>query len=267
MLHDQCHVCGSLCSYFGKALILEKYDVHYFRCDSCGFIQTEEPYWLDEAYRSPIADIDIGVVKRAIDLSCIAEAVILAFFDCNARFVDYGGGYGLFVRLMRDRGFDFSSFDRYCPNIFAKAYTAAESDNPSYELATALEVFEHLPRPVDDVPRIFGFSRNVLFNTLLVPPSTPRPDEWWYYATQAGQHVSFYTARSLAILASRAGLRVYSDGRQLHLFTEKRISPALFLALARSAVARSATRPLRWRLKDRSLLPRDFERLSGLRLT
>jgi hypothetical protein len=89
------------------AKALNKYDVEYFRCGSCGFIQTEEPYCLDEAYSSAICDLDLGSVSRAVLGSKLTEGVILAAFDCNAKFVDYGAGYGIFVRMMRDDGFDF----------------------------------------------------------------------------------------------------------------------------------------------------------------
>jgi len=261
---SQCRVCRSAARDFAQALILGKYHVRYYRCEFCGFIQTEDPYWLSEAYKSPIAEIDIGVAYRAIELCRPTQAVILTLFNCNAQFVDYGGGYGLFVRVMRDRGFDFYNFDRYCPNLFARTFEATEGR--AYELATAFEVFEHFPRPAEDLRHVLSFTRNVLFNTLLIPASIPRPHEWWYYATETGQHVSFYTLRSLKVLADQSGLQMYSDGLQLHLFTDKRFPPRFFSLLARPTIARSITAVLRRRLAQRSLLPGDFERISGLRM-
>ena len=262
---SQCRVCSSAARDFAQSLILGKYEVHFYRCEFCGFIQTEEPYWLNEAYKSPIAEIDIGVANRAIELSGPTQAVILSLFDCNAQFVDYGGGYGLFVRVMRDRGFDFYNFDRYCPNLFARTFEATEGR--AYELATAFEVFEHFPRPAENLRHVLAFTRNVLFNTLLVPASVPRPHEWWYYATETGQHVSFYTLRSLKQLADQSGLQMYSDGVQLHLFTDKRLPPRFFSLLTRPVIARSVTTLLRRRLAQPSLLSGDFERISGHRLS
>jgi hypothetical protein len=43
-------------------------------------------------------------------------------FDANNRFIDYGGGYGLFVRLMRDAGFDYYWFDKFCDNVLSKGF-------------------------------------------------------------------------------------------------------------------------------------------------
>ena len=44
------------------------------------------------------------------------------FFKSNGSIVDYGGGYGLLVRLMRNSGFDFYRYDPYCANFFAKGF-------------------------------------------------------------------------------------------------------------------------------------------------
>src|SRR5689334_8705234 len=59
-----CNVCESANDLFGSGLILNKYNVKFFRCSYCGFIQTEAPYWLEEAYSTPIASSDIGYVSR-----------------------------------------------------------------------------------------------------------------------------------------------------------------------------------------------------------
>ena len=37
-------------NFFDTAMILKKYKVNYWRCQNCGFIETDTPYWLDESY-------------------------------------------------------------------------------------------------------------------------------------------------------------------------------------------------------------------------
>ena len=103
----QCKVCGSTSEFAFKGKLLQKHDISYFRCPNCEFMQTEEPYWLEEAYSSAISDLDLGPVNRAITGSRIVESAILLNFDPNAKFIDWGGGYGVFTRLMRDKGYDF----------------------------------------------------------------------------------------------------------------------------------------------------------------
>jgi hypothetical protein len=262
-----CHVCGCSVAAFAQARILHKHDIRYFRCTRCGFIQTEQPYWLPEAYASPIASEDIGTANRASMFSRITATVILAFFDCNARFVDYGGGYGLFTRTMRDRGLDFYHFEKYCRNLFAQGFEAEPARGTTYELLTAWEVFEHLVDPVRSLEDMLLFSRSVLFYTLLIPPDTPPPGRWWYYALDTGQHVSFHTRESLSRLASRFSLALHTDGIGLHLLTDRRISRRLFNLVLHPRAGPVFHRLLRRRLKKQSLLEDDFFKVSGLRLT
>lgn len=44
-------------------------------------MQTEEPYWLAEAYSSAISDLDLGPVNRAITGARIVEGVIVLAFE------------------------------------------------------------------------------------------------------------------------------------------------------------------------------------------
>ena len=70
------------------------------------------------------------------------------FFDPKAKFLDYGGGYGMLVRLMRNYGFDFYYFDKYCQNLFANGFDLKDSACSRFELLTAFELFEHFSEPV-----------------------------------------------------------------------------------------------------------------------
>ena len=101
----RCRVCGAQSGGFGSARVFERIDVQYFQCSRCRFVQTEQPYWLDEAYSSPLIAADVGAVARNLRFAGITQALIQQCFDPDRAFLDYGGGYGLFVRLMRDRGF------------------------------------------------------------------------------------------------------------------------------------------------------------------
>ena len=223
----KCKICQSETSHFANARILDKYNIDYFKCENCGFVQTEEPYWLTEAYTNAIASSDVGLVFRNLQFSKITSNIIFSIFDHYSKFLDYGGGYGLFVRLMRDAGFDFYWYDKFCENIFAKGFVAIVEEG-EYELVTAFEVFEHFSDPLTEIQNIFKFSKNIFFSTELLPESNPKPGEWWYYSLQDGQHIAIYTAKSLAIIAETLGLNFYTNGLNLHLITEKQIPEILF---------------------------------------
>ena len=257
-----CGICSHVSSYFASALLRNKHEIRYYQCENCGFTQTEAPFWLEDSYSNAISSSDLGMVRRNLILSKKSRALIWAFFDSDARFLDYWGGYGLFVRLMRDYGFDFHLFEEQCDNLFAEGFNARVDGKVSYELVTAFEVFEHFVHPIDEIEKILSFSTSVLLTTRLIPTHNPKPDEWWYYGLDHGQHVSFYTSRSLSIIADRFGLNLVSDGSSLHLLSTKRIPPKLFGLVARPSVAAAAG----FLVRRRSLLPQDYFGITGIAL-
>lgn len=218
----KCKICDNQVNFFASAKLLGKYNVNYFQCQSCGFVQTEEPYWLEEAYCNPIAKSDTGLVTRNIVFSKLVSKVILSIFDPESRFLDYGCGYGLFVRIMRNLGLKFYGYDTFCDNIFAKEFEVKENLD-TYELVTAFEVFEHFKNPCIDIKNILKLSRNILFSTELLPAHNPRPTEWHYYAPHEGQHISIYTSKSLDFIAKKYNLNLYTNGYSIHLLTDKNL--------------------------------------------
>lgn len=231
-----CNVCSAPVSSLWRAKVLGKYDVEYFRCGRCGFIQTEAPYWLSESYADAITATDLGLVGRNYYYSVVTRAILTCLFNADGRFVDYGGGYGIFVRLMRDAGFDFYWMDRYCENLFARGFRA-EAGGGEYELLTAWEVFEHMLDPLREVAEMAALSDNILFSTELIPAGEAELKSWWYFCTEHGQHISFYSAETLSFIAGRFGMRVVSLGPSLHLFSRRSISGPLFRFIAHPRIA------------------------------
>jgi hypothetical protein len=252
-----CKICGNKAEVFSEAEILFKYTVKYYRCAECGFVQTEEPYWLEEAYSEAINYSDIGLLKRNSDLAPATANVISRFFDSSKKFIDYGAGYGVFVRMMRDRGFDFYWQDKYCENLYAREFEYKEGDK--YEMLTAYEVFEHLPDPAPEVNQMLRHSDSILFSTYLLPDTEPKPGEWWYYATDHGQHVSLYTRKSLEALAEKSGKRLYTNGKNIHLFTDRKISNLYFKILTMPY----SSNVFSLLVKRKSLLDYDYKKVIG----
>lgn len=221
-----------------KQQLLRKYEVSYFFCADCGFLQAEEPYWLDEAYSSAIAIQDTGLVQRNLIISRKLSVILYLFFDRNGRYLDFAGGYGMLTRMMRDIGFDFFWADKYAKNLLASGFSADRNSGP-YNAVTAFEVLEHVHEPLDFVAEALEYadSRTLIFSTETFSGQPPAPDGWWYYAPEAGQHISFYQKRTLAKIASRLGLGFYSKAG-MHIFTDKKLRlPALSLLGSRAFVA------------------------------
>jgi len=216
-----CKICNHGTTNIFTAKMLNKYDVRYYYCDHCGFLQTEEPYWLKEAYSDSISITDTGIMSRNIDSSKIASVVLYFLFIKYDKFLDYGGGYGIFTRLMRDIGFDFYWYDPHSKNLLARGFET-KSKNYKYELVTVFEVFEHFTKPIKEIESMLQFSNNILFSTELLPPTLPKYRKWWYYALESGQHISFYSYKTLKYVAQKYNMKLCSNRRNYHLFTKNR---------------------------------------------
>jgi len=55
-----------------------------------------------------------------------------------------------------------------------------------------------------------------------LPYPIPKTSEWWYYGTEHGQHISFYSEKTLRYIAQKYKLNYYNLFG-LHLITEKKI--------------------------------------------
>lgn len=201
--------------------MLNKYYIKYYYCDNCGFLQTDEPYWLDEAYKNPVNISDTGYLLRNIELSKKITILISLFFDKDGKYLDYAGGYGVFVRLMRDIGFDFYWYDKYTSNLFAQNFE--HQNGWKYEASTTFESFEHFVNPIQEIENLLTLSKNIIFTTELLPNPIPKPDEWWYYGLDHGQHISFYSIKTFRFISEKYNLH-YNRVGNLHLLTEKKIS-------------------------------------------
>ena len=218
----KCKICGNETSEIFKQTILKKYLISYFHCPVCGFLQTEHPYWLKEAYQQPINDTDTGILQRNLLFAQQTSALILKFFDKKGNFLDYAGGYGIFTRLMRDFGFNFFWHDPYAQNIFSRGFEY-KNNQISFELLTTFESLEHFEEPLKKIEEMLKLSKNILFSTVLLPTPVPDPDSWWYYAPEHGQHISFYSRQTLNYIAEKYHLTFCTNNTNLHLFSDKKI--------------------------------------------
>ena len=231
-----CKVCGQTSIKIFRRKIIQKYDVDYFQCPNCQFIQTEDPYWLSEAYKHPINIEDTGLVERNILFAKRSAALVSIFFNRNAKFLDYGGGYGLFVRLMRDYGFDFRWSDPYTENLFARGFEHINDGKNKYEIVTTFECFEHFADPLNELALMFKLSDSILFSTEIFRGLAPHPEEWDYYYFSHGQHIALYSVETLSYIAKKNNMNLYTNGKSFHLFTRKRLNNILFNVVLKSAL-------------------------------
>ena len=228
-----CRVCGAATEPFFTKLILGKHPVTYFKCPSCGQVQTELPYWLQEAYGKSFSQLDVGMADRCI-WTALTTVTLARKLDIGpeAPCLDWGAGTGLLVRLCRDYGMNYFYSDPYAENIFATGFGLdPAAQQRAWACVTAFEVAEHLPDPLKNFGEIFQLSpRYLLFSTLLY---SGQAADWWYF-TDNGQHVAFYTRRSLQVIADHYGYHLASNDCDLHLFSRERVRDGILNSCRKS---------------------------------
>lgn len=223
-----CRVCGAMALPVrrGRALDL---DIEYFECPECRYVQTETPYWLGRAYGSAINDSDTGIIARNLANARIVLGTLWLLDALDSTVVDYAGGYGVLVRLLRDDGIDALWSDAFCENLLARGFEHAGQPGG---LVTAFEAFEHFVDPSAELEKMLAVAPNVLLSTLLIP--SPVPADWWYYGAEHGQHVGLYRAATLELLARRHGKVLVTDGASYHLITDRPVSRMRWRLLLRA---------------------------------
>lgn len=216
----KCRICEHKSIFAFKTTILGKYSASFYKCNYCGFLQSENPYWLEESYTEAINLSDTGILARNEYLRKIVTVLTFCIFGKDTKILDWGGGYGIMVRMLRDDGWDAYWYDEYAQNIFAKPFT--KDKHKKYNLITSFELFEHLPNPLNDIEKMLNISDNILFSTLLIPQEIPSLD-WWYYGFKHGQHISFYSKQTLKFIANKYNLN-YVGTNSIHLFSKKKIN-------------------------------------------
>ena len=219
---NSCRCCKEkLKKQLFSAEILKK-EIAYFECDNCGYVQTEEPFWLKDAYSSAINNSDTGIMSRNLYNVSLVLATLTLMKSRSSPVVDYAGGHGFLVRLLRDIGVDAFWSDPYCENLVARGFEF-ENKNKA-ELVTAFESFEHFLNPFDEMNKLLEIAPNILLTTNIIADPAPKPADWWYYGLDHGQHIGFYRLRTLQYLANKFNLHLISDGACRHFFSKKKYS-------------------------------------------
>ena len=227
-----CPICSKSMRGVFSAKLLNKYEVGYRQCTACGLLQTEKPYWLDEAYTNAIADADTGLVMRNSAISAKLAPLLYWGFRAKGAYLDVSGGYGMLTRLMRDYGFNYYWEDKFCQNVLARGFEADKAGQPFVAL-TAFEVLEHVHDPVTFIREKMREHncQTLVFSTELYEGKSPPAKDWWYYAFATGQHISFYQRKTLEEIAKRLGLNFYS-WRGMHILTDQIVQKQTLLKMA-----------------------------------
>ncbi len=219
MSEVSCIICEARAKKLFEVQILRKYSRDLYQCDSCKACFFPNPDWLMEAYSKAISDLDTGIIERGLDIANVVTPFLFLSKLRHASVLDYGGGLGVLARILRDRGFDASSYDPLAESVFSLPKTSHQH----FDFVTMVEVFEHLEDPVTTIIELSEQTNLIFISTLCIPGGGMNTD-WWYLLADTGQHINFPTKSSLEILAKKIGWTLTSNGSNLHLLS--RYSPS-----------------------------------------
>jgi glycosyltransferase involved in cell wall biosynthesis len=213
-----CRLCGNRSHYRFDKILLYKFNVEYFECVYCHSLQTEVPYWLEEAYGQQAEKLDTGKASRTLEnfflLPSLFDKLALTL---DSVFVDWGGGSGLLTRLLRDVGYNYYSYDLYSKSEFSQGFIWDFLER-KVSVITAFEVIEHFPNPAVDWEKLLESKPDYCVCSTGI--YSGQDENWFYLSPENGQHVFLYSAFALALIASRFGYTVYPIGSYL-LFCKK----------------------------------------------
>ena len=221
-----CRVCNySIKEEYFRTKILGKYEGVFYLCPKCGALFPDDPYWLDEAYSNnqSVTDTDTGIMER----NRLLTLKVSNFYRKEiktGKVLDYGGGYGVLTRMLRDVGIDCVWYDKYTSNLFARGF---EWNNGRVELLLMMEVFEHFLDPVEELRKAFSYSNVVILSTILYSSEweslPPQKEDWWYYDFNSGQHIFFANIKTMQTIARMLDVEYYNING-LHVFSKSKIN-------------------------------------------
>jgi hypothetical protein len=236
---SRCIVCGhDQLTILDDGLVLGKFSAALTCCDSCGQEWFDAPQaWLTEAYASPIANTDTGIVSRSLSVHRVISS-FLSISNISGKILDWGSGSGLLTRLLRDDGHDCYGLEPYTSPVLAEGFTWKKAEDAyshePYRAIIAIEVVEHLVNPQEFFAAALSATDTLIFSTELVDNSRHDPN-WWYYSRETGQHIAFYTQKSLGHLADQNSCKYASSrNKSLHIITSRPADLRLFRWLAGS---------------------------------
>ncbi len=221
MTRSACRLCGAETRRVLRASLRDR-EAEYVRCSRCEYLAVRRPRRFAGSDDDSPSPLDTGRLERCLRNSRTVSTLLWLFYGRGDRYLDYGGGHGLFTRRMRDLGFDFSVYDPHARNLHARGFSHEPEGSGAFRLVTLLEVIEHVRDPMSVIQEALDETGrgNLLLGTRLYGDSVPEP-EWWYYMRSTGEHIGFFNRVTLEYLGERLELDVHTDGRSMHLLTDR----------------------------------------------
>ena len=204
VLMYNCKICNSETNLLDDKQI----KVTYRECSNCGFIHKDKLFHVDikeelKQYSLHNNSFEsVGYVKIFEDL--IKDYITP--LNIKGKVLEYGSGPGPVLKeLLKNDGYIVYDFDPF----FNKN---TEYLKYKYELITSTEVVEHFFDPITEFEKLSNLllpGGYLVIMTKLRTMDIPKFLDWWY--RRDATHVSFYTTKSLEIIAKKFNLSIIKN--------------------------------------------------------
>ena len=192
----------------------------YYHCEACECIALDASFHVSPSQEKHQYDQHNNSLENEGYVKMFED--FLDFFwqkliNKTPKTLDFGSGpTPVLSTLLQKRGAHVSCYDKfYHPD------TAFE--NHMYDLITSTEVFEHLDEPVQTLTLLANHLHSggyIALMTLFHDNTMENFWKWWYRRDPT--HITFYTPKTIEVLAHRCGLdMVETDGKRVVLLKKR----------------------------------------------
>jgi hypothetical protein len=207
--------------------------IPYYECQRCHFVFANAfDHWTTEGWREHVYNDDYLLADPPFlsERPVRNARMIAGLFHRELQgisILDIGGGNGKMAEELGSSGANVESHDP----IYGHGTMPS---NRRFDLITSLEVIEHVPhrRQFEWIRGVASLLQTTPYARILLSTELRQPHlsiSWWYICPRNG-HISIHSSRSLEILATRAGLDLFSINPSMHLLSWQSRSNAATLA-------------------------------------
>ncbi|MCK5761421.1 MAG: class I SAM-dependent methyltransferase [Candidatus Izimaplasma sp.] len=201
ILISKCLICNGITYKLEDKQIKVRYAV----CQDCGFIHKDKEYHVGREEELNQYSLHNNSFESEGYVNIFVKLIneYITPLNIMGNVLEYGSGPGPVLKelLIRD-GYNVYDYDPFFNNN--KEYL-----NYKYELITSTEVVEHFFNPLVEFARLSSLLKHAGYLVITTKLRTMEIDsflDWWYRRDTT--HVSFYTMKSLSIIAKLYNLKI-----------------------------------------------------------
>ena len=115
-------------------------------------------------------------------------------------------------------------------------------------------MLEHVVDPKAFIKEAFDISGAtiLILTTTLYEGEPPNPNDWWYYSFATGQHIGFFSYKTLDIHGKKLGLKLISSNG-LHILSRRSLNQNKLFLATRPLISKGSSVIIQRRLGSKTM--------------